>query len=303
MLRKITFKKKFLNGVGKDKSRNIGIAVIYYSWDEGLYVVVDKRLCVESWGLVIIPETDPDQSRYFADTFNRKWYRWGPDWAKCLNNVGCVNLAKDQSASDAKASITALNSTGFQVSTAWSSTLSNWTRWSSNTTCTLCSFSQLLNGSWGTTWLDTNWKFWNQNSSWWTTCSDGYVLQGCQWVSLGWAANNCKNWASASSTSWTNWNNGYFVDTSGACSLWPANWTSWSGSGTWDIWNSGYILSSTGDSWVQSCSTGEYVSISSLSSYINGLTEKRTWKTWTVTCTNCLSSNLNQECLQCLKGK
>ena len=57
----------------------------------------------KKWDIVIILSTD--QSRYFADTFNRIWYRWGLDWAKWLDNVGCVNIIKDETSSDAMSTL------------------------------------------------------------------------------------------------------------------------------------------------------------------------------------------------------
>ena len=71
---------------------------------------------MERWDLVIIPSTDTDQSRYFTDTFNRMWYRWGPDWAKWFDNVGCVNIINDETSSDAMLILVSVWTTEFQAS-------------------------------------------------------------------------------------------------------------------------------------------------------------------------------------------
>ena len=272
------------------------------SWDEGLYAVVDKKVCVERWDLVIIPSTDTDQSRYFADTFNRMWYRWGPDWAKWLDNVGCVNIIKDETSTDAMSSLVTVGTTGFQVSSSWFSILNNWKRCSNNSTCTLWEFSQLANGSCGTKWTDSNWKFCDNNSCW-QTWSDGYILNNWKWISLGCAAKNWAYWTSPTSSTWSKWNKGYYINSSGVCVSCILNWSSWTSNNTWDVWDAGFALSSDGISWVKTCSINEYLSVSSLSPYIFGLTEKRKWMIWNITWSNWPNSNLAQNWLQWFKGK
>ena len=70
---------------------------------------------MERWYLAIILSKDTNQSRYFADTFNRIWYRWGTDWAKWLDNVECLNIIKDEASSDAMSTLVSVRTTEFQT--------------------------------------------------------------------------------------------------------------------------------------------------------------------------------------------
>ena len=267
---------------------NTWTSSIWTSCSEGLYFVVDQSLWVESWAIVVIPSTNTDQSPYFADDFARQWIKWGTDWGNCINNYGCTNILKDSSSSDATSYLATITNSKLQ-STLWSNLFASWKLWTSSA-WTLCSAKLLSSGSCSTAWSDTNWRYCNADKTVWTLWANGYVLSSGSCVAKTWAVSNCNDCTSSSATTWTTCKEGY-LNGGTTCTAWISNWLQWSSSTTCNLCQPGYILASDGNSWVSSCSSGQFIQVTKLASPYGSAVDNRKWVAWDSSCESWINNN------------
>ena len=98
------------------------------SCSEGLYLVVDKQVWVESWDLAIIPSTDANQSKYFARRNSRKWYRCGVEWANCFDELGWTDIFQDPTLTDSTSMLVSVGDGNAKTAKLWSDVITGWKR-------------------------------------------------------------------------------------------------------------------------------------------------------------------------------
>lgn len=234
------------------------------SWDEGLYSVEDRRLWVQSWDLVTILPTDPDQSPYFADRFLRKWFRWGKDCANCQDEIGWTKCHSDPTLTDATSYLKAIEGTIARNWTLCSQSIDSCQRCSGASTCTSCSSKQLVDGKWGTKCADLNCARWNAQSTCCESCKDGYVLESCACVSKSCTVSNCQNCTSPAATTCLSCKAGYFVNGGGGWTKCIDNWIECSSSSSCTKWSDDTFLATYSggvDKWTKTWGSGQFVRI------------------------------------------
>ena len=235
------------------------------SCSEGLYLVVDKQVWVESWDLAIIPSTDANQSKYFARRNSRKWYRCGVEWTNCFDELGWTDIIQDPTLTDSTSMLVSVGDGNAKTSKLWSDVITGWKRWNSLGICTLSS-SRRLHYKDEYTNLDII-KV-DKISHKISEISKG----DSDYKDIYRNLNSCltANWMTcASSTSiWDQCNSGYFLESSTKCTSCISNWLVWSNVSSCTQWNSNTFVKESSGAWISSWNSNEYVKISTVKAFV-----------------------------------
>ena len=229
----------------------------WLSCSEGLYLVVDSQVWVESCDLAIISSTDTNQSKYFARRDSRMCYRCGIECANCVNELGWTDVFQDQSLTDSTSLLVSVNDGNAKTAKYWSEVISGWTRWNSLGIWTQSSSRMLSN-------MDEN----PEKSFESLLKLDNYLSKSSSTEFnirnlSSWTVSNWNTWATSTSV-WDQCNTGYFIESSSTWTSWISNWDIWSNSVTCTKWNSKTFLQQSTGVCESSWGPSEYINISNL---------------------------------------